>query len=171
MKPIFEWWQKNINEVCEFQLGFRANELYRKENVLMKTNAFGNLEFKTIIGKSKNGRNKWKNIEWQKPIFPLIDDNIYKDTIKEFWKNKPVEFAYMNNCVGCFHKQPPLLNFMAKQHKNKIDWFIKQEENRKLNWDKFRIDGLSYKKIVNYNFTMDLFENDFNECDSGFCGI
>jgi len=171
MKPIFEWWQKEIKEVAKFRIGFRANETNRMQNVNSKLNKNNLLEFKTIIGKSENGRNKWKNIEWQKPIFPLIEDNIYKDTVVEFWKNKPVQFAFMNNCVGCFHKQPPLLNYMYKNHKEKIEWFIKKESNRKHNWDKFRIDGLTYDKIVNYNFTMNMFDDDFNECDSGFCGI
>jgi hypothetical protein len=171
MKPIFEWWQKEIKEVAEFRIGFRANETNRMQNVISKLNENNLLEFKTIIGKSENGRNKWKNIEWQKPKFPLIEDNIYKDTVVEFWKDKPVQFAFMNNCVGCFHKQPPLLNYMYKNHKEKIEWFIKKESNRKHNWDKFRVDGLTYDKIANYNFTMNMFDDDFNECDSGFCGI
>ena len=29
MKPMFEWWKKNINVPCEFRLGFRANETRR----------------------------------------------------------------------------------------------------------------------------------------------
>jgi len=171
MKPIFEFWNKNIKEIAEVRLGFRANETNRMQNVLDKTNKNGFSEFKTIIGTSNNGRNKWKNIEWQKPRFPLIEDNIYKDTIIEYWKEKPVTFAYMNNCVGCFHKQPPLLNYMYKNHKEKIEWFIKNESNRKHNWDKFRVDGLTYEKIINYNFTIDMFNDDFNECDSGYCGL
>jgi hypothetical protein len=170
MKPIFEWWQKNINEVAEFRLGFRANEINRMSNVLEKTNKNGNLEFKVIVEKRKI-QNKWAKVEWQKPVFPLIYEGIYKDNIKEFWKDKPVKFAYMNNCVGCFHKNPPLLNLMSKKHPKKINWFIEQEGKRKFDWDKFRVDGLTYKKIINYNFTLDMFDDDFNECDSGFCGI
>lgn len=170
MKPIFKWWEKNINEVAEFRLGFRANETNRMTNVLDKTNKNGNLEFPKIVGKRKT-QNKWANIEWQNPVFPLIKDGIYKDTIKQYWKDKPVKFAYMNNCVGCFHKTPPLLNLMGKNHPEKIQWFIEQESKRKFNWDKFRVDGLTYKKIINYNFTMDMFENEFNECDSGYCGL
>ena len=26
MKPIFEWWQKELNEVCEMRIGFRKGE-------------------------------------------------------------------------------------------------------------------------------------------------
>jgi hypothetical protein len=170
LKPIFDFWDNNIKEIVEVRLGFRSNEVNRMNNVLSKTNSNGFLEFKKIVGKRKT-QNKWQNIEWQKPVFPLINDNIYKDTIEEYWIDKPVKFAFMNNCVGCFHKQPPLLNYMYKNHKEKIEWFINKESNRKHNWDKFRVDGLTYDKIVNYNFTMDMFDEDFNECDSGFCGI
>jgi hypothetical protein len=171
LEPIFEWWLKEIKEPVKMRLGFRANEVRRKENTLKKVNKNGMLEMKHIVGK-KNNRNQWKNTEWQVPEFPLIDVKpTYKDQINEFWKNKPVSFAFMNNCVGCFHKKPPLLNLMAKKYPKKYKWFENKEKNRKHNWDKFRTDGLNYEQIRKYEFSMNLFEDDFNECDSGYCGI
>ena len=171
MQPIFEWWLEAIKTPALFRIGFRANEMRRAKKIDEKYNKNGFLEFKHIIGKHKNGNNKWKLTEWQRQQHPLINDGIYKDTIVKYWKDKPVRFAYMNNCVGCFHKHPPLLNKMAKKHPNKLEWFAKQERNRKHNWDKFRIDGTAYDKIINYNFQYDLFDDDFNECDSGYCGL
>ena len=171
MQPIFEWWIKNINEPCLFNIGFRANEMSRAKKIKEKYNENGFLEFKHTIGKSKNGRNKWKKTEWQRQSHPLIDDSIFKDTIEEYWKDKPVRFAYMNNCVGCFHKQPILLNKMSTKHPKKLEWFASKERDRKHNWDKFRIDGLTYDKIISYKFQNELFENEFNECDSGYCGL
>lgn len=171
LEPIFEWWLKEINEPIKMRLGFRANEIKRKQNTLEKVNANGMLEMKHIISR-KNNRNKWKFTEWQYPEFPLIDvEPTYKDQIIEFWEGKPVTFAFMNNCVGCFHKNPPLLNLMSKKHPDKYKWFEEKEKNRKLNWDKFRVDGLTYEKIRNYEFTIDLFDEDFSDCDSGYCGI
>jgi hypothetical protein len=123
LQPIFEWWQKTINQPIETRIGFRANESKRAKKMIEKLNINGLSEFKTIVGQSDNGRNKWKNIEWQKPSFPLIEDNIYKDTIVEYWKDKPVEFAYMNNCIGCFHRNPVLLKHMSNKHPQKFDWF------------------------------------------------
>ncbi len=41
----------------------------------------GLLVEKHIVGKHKNGNNKWKKTEWQKPVFPLIKDGIFKDKI------------------------------------------------------------------------------------------
>src|SRR5210317_2030897 len=36
LKPIFEWWQKEINEVVEMRIGFRANEQRRSNNMKKK---------------------------------------------------------------------------------------------------------------------------------------
>jgi hypothetical protein len=172
LKPIFEWWQKECDEPIVCNLGFRANETKRKTNTLNRVDVNGYLTFKHVIGKHKNGNNKWKETQWQVPSFPLIDDKpTYKDQIEVFWQGKPVEFAFKNNCVGCFHANPIMLNFMAKKHPKKYEWFEKQESKRKLVWDKFRIDGLTYEKIRKHSFTMDLFEDDFSDCDSGYCGI
>lgn len=167
LQPIFDWWRKEINQIFEMRIGFRANEQGRAKTMLEKTNENGNSEFKAIIGKTKNGnQNKWANIEWQKPIFPLIKDNIYKDQIEIFWKNKNVRFAYMNNCVGCFHRTPVLLKYMSEKHENKFDWFMKQENEKR----KFK-NGMKYIDIKNSLKQFELFESDFNECDSGYCGL
>lgn len=168
MQPLFDWWQQNINKPSEFRIGFRANEQSRAKNTLAKTNKNGLLEMKAIVGK-RGSRNKWGLIEWQKPIFPLINDNIYKDQIEEYWKDKPVRFAWMNNCVGCFHKNELLLKKMYELHPNKMDWFEKQELNRnpRDGWKNHK----RYKDIKNINLQFELFESDFTECDSGYCGI
>ena len=167
LQPIFDWWRKEINEVFEMRIGFRANEQGRAKTMLEKTNKNGNSEFKAIIGKTKNGnQNKWKNIEWQKPSFPLIKNNIYKDQIEIFWKNKNVRFAYMNNCVGCFHRTPVLLKYMSEKHENKFDWFMNQENQKR----KFK-NGIKYIDIKNSFKQTKLFDDDFNECDSGYCGL
>jgi hypothetical protein len=166
--PMFEWWQKNINDPAEFRIGFRANEQRRAKTTLKKTNANGFLEMKAIIGKRKT-RNKWGMIEWQKPTFPLIKDNIYKDNIEQYWKDKPVRFAWMNNCVGCFHRSTILLKKMYQLHPNKMEWFSKQEANRdkRDGWKNY----LRYNDIKDWNLQTELFEDDFNDCDSGYCGI
>lgn len=170
LEPMFEWWRKNINKPAEFRLGFRANEKARAKRTLEKTNKKGLLEIKAIIGKRKT-RNKWGIIEWQKPVFPLITDNIYKDTIEEYWKNKPVRFAWMNNCVGCFHKNPLLIKKMHNKHPNKINWFASKEriKHNKDVW--YKDKNLSFSDIIKWNNQIELFDSDFTECDSGYCGI
>lgn len=173
IEPIFEFWKKNIGEITETRIGFRANETSRANAMTERANLTnGILTFKSIVGKSDNGRNKWKHIPYQIPRFPLIEDNIYKDSIVEFWKGKPVQFAYMNNCVGCFHRNPIVLKHMSDRHPNKYQWFVDTEiEGMKHfngnNWKQ----GMTYEKIRNSFKQTELFDTDFNECDSGYCGL
>ncbi len=170
MKPMFEWWRNNVNIPCEFRLGFRANETRRAKRTLGKVNSNGFLEMKAIVGK-RGTLNKWADIEWQKPTFPLIEDNIYKDNIEEYWKGKNVRFAYMNNCVGCFHKTPMLIKKMYEKHPNKINWFASKErvKHKKDVW--YKDKNLSFKEIIKWQTQTELFDDDFNECDSGYCGL
>ena len=170
LEPMFEWWRKEINIPCEFRLGFRANEQSRAKRTLDKTNNNGFLEMKAIVGKF-GSRNKWDMVEWQKPTFPLIIDNIYKDNVELFWKDKPVRFAWMNNCVGCFHKNPILIRKMYENHPNKIKWFASKERIKHIKDVWYKDKELSFSDIMKWNPQMELFQDDFNECDSGYCGI
>jgi len=165
--PIAEWRHNNIQEDVAMRFGYRANEMGRAKRMMENTNANGMTEVKIVVGKHNNGNNKWKTIEYCKPEFPLIDAHLFKDTIEEYWKDKPVRFAYMNNCVGCWWRSPMLLSHMSKRHPDKMDWFAKQEESNK---GRFKSE-VSYREIMNYKTQFQLFDDDFNECDSGYCGI
>jgi hypothetical protein len=171
LQPIFDWWRKEINQVIEMRIGFRANEQSRAKTMIDKTNKNGNLEFKAIVGKrgGKTNQNKWAMIEWQKPRFPLIDDPIYKDQVEKYWQDKEVRFAYMNNCIGCFHRSPILLKHMSDKHPNKFQWFVDSEENG-VGTRTFK-NGMKYKDIRKSLKQTELFDNDFNDCDSGYCGV
>lgn len=168
LQPIFNWWRKKINSIVEMRIGYRANEKSRAKTMLSKTNKNGNLEMKAIVGKRKT-QNKWANIEWQKPNFPLINDNIYKDTIENFWTNKPVRFAYLNNCIGCFHRSPILLKHMSNKHPEKYQWFVDAEKDG-YGARTFK-NGITYEQIRKSLTQIKLFDDDFNDCDSGYCGV
>ena len=173
MHPIFEWWQKEINEVVEMRIGFRANEQRRANNTIKKL-VNGLLGIKHIVGQSKNGRNKWATTYYQKPVFPLIDINnpIMKIDVENYWKDKPVRFAEINNCVGCFHRNEVLLKKMWETHENKMQFFSDLEKDRKYNNDTFKMtDDITYEKIKNWKLQVELSFEDFEECDSGFCGL
>ena len=128
----------------------------------------GFLTHKKIVGKSKT-QNKWADIAWQKPVFPLIDDNIYKDNIEEYWRGKPVRFAYMNNCIGCFHRNEMLLRLMAEKFPEKFDWFARQEQQGYKSRT-FK-NGITYDRIRSAPLVTSLDFDDFTDCDSGYCGI
>ncbi len=99
VKPIAQWCYENTELPIEMRIGFRANEMSRAKT--MSERAIDGIEsFKFKVG-IKNGRNKWKELPYRKTTFPLINDAIFKDTIENYWKDKPVRFAYQNNCVGC----------------------------------------------------------------------
>lgn len=166
--PIAQWRYNNIKEDVEMRFGFRANEQSRAKTMTDKLNERGMTEVKIITGRTKTGtRNRWGVIDYCKPSFPLIKDGVFKDTIEVFWRDKPVRFAYMNNCIGCWWRGPMLLKHMADKHPEKMDWFARQEEGNKGN---FKSD-VSYREIINYNSQFTLFDEDFTECDGGYCGL
>lgn len=166
--PIAQWRYKNIEGDAEMRFGFRANEQSRAKTMTDKLNERGMTEVKIVVGKTKTGtRNRWGVIDYCKPTFPLIEAGVFKDNIEEYWKDKPVRFAYMNNCIGCWWRGPMLLKHMADKHPEKMDWFARQEEGNKGN---FKSD-VSYREIINYNSQFTLFDEDFTECDGGYCGL
>ena len=168
LQPLFEWWDKNFDDPVEMRIGYRANETRRAVNMYNRLDDNGFLTHKKIIGKSKT-QNKWADIAWQKPVFPLIDDNIYKDNIEEYWRGKPVRFAYMNNCIGCFHRNEMLLRLMADKFPEKFDWFARQEQQGYKSRT-FK-NGITYDRIRSAPLATSLDFGDFTDCDSGYCGL
>lgn len=173
INPMFYWWAENIGKPIEMRIGFRADlkEQKRAKKTLEKLNENGLLEYKATFETwqegSHKGKNKWDSVEWQKPVFKLIEDGIYKQDVVNHWKGKGVRFAERNNCVHCFHRNPLLLNIQAKKHPNKMNWAASQEGGANGYW---RSD-VSYRKIIDFDSQLDLFDSDFDECDSGYCEI
>ena len=164
--PILHWMYDVIKEPVFMRFGYRANETRRAIKMMNKTDEQGFTKVKATFSTLNDGRNSWAEYKYCKPEFPLIADNIYKDTIEEFWKDKPVRFAYMNNCVGCWWRSPLLLKKMSAKHPQKMQWFAAQETPK----SKWRSD-IMYKDIIEWKSQMELFDDDFNECDSGYCGL
>jgi len=165
--PIAEWRYKNIEGPAAMRFGYRANEKGRASRMLEKTNANGMTEVKIKVGKLKDGRNKWKTIEYCKPEFPLIEANLFKDSIEQYWLGKEVRFAYMNNCVGCWWRSPLLLKKMHQKDPSKIELFADLEKEY---GNTFRSD-VTYSEVIKWRPQIELFDEEFNECDSGSCGL
>jgi hypothetical protein len=164
--PIKNWCYENTELPVEMRIGFRANETRRADNMIKREKEDGFQYDKFVVGYSQTGRNRWKELKYRKVTFPLIQDGIFKDKIEEYWRGKPVRFAYMNNCVGCFHRNEVLLKHMSDREPTKFNWFVNQEE------DKVRFKKeTSYQKIKDYKSQFKMFDDDFNECDSGYCGL
>lgn len=171
LEPIFYWWAETFGEPVEMMIGFRANEGRRVNSVLSSVNEQGLSEFKATFEKHEGGRhdglNKWEIVAWRRPSFPLFDDGIYKDDVETFWEDKPVRFAPLNNCVGCFHRNPVLLRKMYEAHPEKLKWFANQEGGGKGFW---RSDS-SYQKIINQPLQAEFNFENMPPCASGFCGV
>ena len=172
--PIKNFWYDNIREPIEVRIGYRANEMRRAKSMLERCDDDGFLYDKFITGRTGGSirTNRWERLKYQKPRFPLIEDGLFKDSIEEFWKDKPVRFAYMNNCIGCFHRSPVLLKHMSQRHPKKYDWFVKQESDVGYGKGKrlFKSD-MSYEEIKKSMSQIQLFDEEFTDCDSGYCGI
>ena len=167
LKPIFNFLRKNTELPIEMRIGFRPTEINRANKVLERADENGIEYFETIVGKRKT-QNKWGKVAYRKVTFPLIENNISKDTIYNYWNDKPVRFAYRNNCVGCVNRQPLMISHMASKDVDKVNWFNKIEKET---GNRF-ISDASFEQILKFNSQGLLFtDDDFNECDSGFCGI
>ena len=168
VKPIAQWCYDNMELPVEMRIGFRANEMSRAKTMIERA-VDGIENFKFKVGE-KNGRNKWKELPYRKAEFPLITDAIFKDKIEKYWEDKSVRFAKYNNCVGCFNQNPILLNIRANDKKTcsakKFDWFMMQEVMNDSYFAK-----IPYYKVKNHKLQLDLFDDDFNDCDSGYCGL
>lgn len=167
IEPIFYWWHENISEPIETRIGYRANETGRKESKLAKLNSDGLEEMRATFEKNARDQNKWVQVPWTRPAFPLIDDlPTFRDGIEMYWKDKPVRFAAMNNCVGCFWRSPILLRKMFDAHPNKMNWFLKQETI-----GQWRTD-VSYRQIQKHRPQIEIDFSEFDEgCESGHCGL
>ncbi|WP_052592644.1 hypothetical protein [Aureispira sp. CCB-QB1] len=168
--PIAHWWfEKFKAKPIKMNIGYRINEASRAKTMLNSTNKNGLSVYEMTFEKHKKGRhkglNKWVSVAWRKPLFPLIEDGVDKVDIQNFWKDKPVRFAPLNNCVGCFHRSAALLKQQSIEHPNKFQWFADQEGKGKGTWKK----DISYTKIKKLNFTLNVFESE--GCNSGFCGM
>lgn len=165
--PIFYWIYDVIKNPVIMRFGYRANETSRAKSMMSKVDKDGFTKVKATFNKLKDGRNSWAEYQYCKPEFPLIENQIYKDKIEKFWDGKPVKFAFMNNCVGCWWRNELLLKKMFEKSANKMNWFLKTENSKK---GTFR-NGITYEQIKKHKLQYELFDNDFNNCDSGNCGL
>ena len=175
IRPMFDWFWKNFGseeKVIKTQIGFRHGESSRAKSMIERCNDKGIMEYKGVVGRLPDGRQKWKVVEWQMPSFPLIENGITRDIVEAYWKDKPVQFAPLNNCVGCFHQNPLLLRKRFETDSEKMEWFAKQERERTRPNDLWNVQiGCSYDTLKKYRVQMELGFEDFGDCDTGYCGL
>jgi hypothetical protein len=158
LRPIWDWWYENINEPVRMSIGFRYDEKERANSVTTS--------FKGIVGKSANGtRNKWQEIEWRVPYFPLIDDKIGHYTVTEWAKTSGIIFPPDSNCVGCFWKPHQQLRKNFEDNPEKMKWFENEEARIKGRWK----SEASYSEIKRQGIQMDFYFGTGSGCQAGYC--
>ena len=154
LKPIFDWWLKNINDKVKMGIGFRYDEKERADRFTTS--------FKTIVGKRKT-RNKWEEMEWREGYFPLIEDKITHYPIYKWAMKSNIDFPKDSNCVGCFHKQVQQLRKNWDDEPLKMQWFSDQE--KKYTWKK----QMNFKQIKKVGKQLDFTYGGGSGCQAGFC--
>lgn len=154
MRPIFDWWFKNIGEKVKMGVGFRYDEKERAINFSQT--------FKGITGK-RGTLNRWEEIEWREGWFPLIDDKITHYPIYKWAQNSGINFPEDSNCVGCFWKPIQQLRKNWDSELNKMQWFADQEKNAQ--WKK----EMKYEQIKKVGLQQDFFFGTGSGCQAGFC--
>lgn len=156
MRPIWDWWFKNINEVVKMGIGFRYDEQERATRL--------STTFKGIVGKSKSGnRNKWDELEWREGYFPLIENKVMHYQVKQWADKSGIVFPDDSNCVGCFHKPVQQLRKNFEDEPLKMQWFLEQEVHAK--WKK----EMTYKQIKGIGLQQDFNFGTGSGCQAGFC--
>lgn len=157
MKPIFDYCQAEIKSVVNMQIGFRYDEKERANRE--------NKTFKTIVGQSENGRNKWADIYWREPSYPLIDDKKSHYHIKQWADNIGLTFPPDSNCVGCFWKPFQQLRKNWDDEPQKMRWFSEMETKMKRKFKK----EMNYEQVKTIGLQTDFFFGVGSGCQSGFC--
>lgn len=184
LKPCFEYILQNGFAPAFNNIGYRSNEKYRVKKFYYDKD--GNPKnphhfYSADTCNIKSRRQRFKSIHYRRAQFPLIRDNIDLKIISDYFKGKPIEFPVISNCVGCFHKDPIVLNKMFKLEPEKMQWFAdaekitKQVRSRKTGLFREKSLGtwldclVTYEDIKNMNFTLEIDFDDFPSCDSGGC--
>lgn len=156
MRPIWDWWFKNIGEKIKMGIGFRYDEMERADRL--------STSFKGIVGRSKNDtQNKWEEIEWREGYFPLIENKVIHYEVKQWADKSGIVFPADSNCVGCFHKSLQQLRKNFENEPEKMQWFSDQE--KKARWKK----EMKYSQIKKIGLQTDFIFGEGSGCSAGFC--
>lgn len=154
MRPIFDWWYKNINQKVRMGVGFRYDEKERAVNF--------STSFKGITGK-RGTRNRWEEIEWREGWFPLIDDKVTHLPIYKWAQSSGISFPSDSNCVGCFWKPVQQLRKNWDNEPAKMQWFADQETIAQ--WKK----EMNYEQVKSIGLQTDFYFGTGSGCQAGFC--
>lgn len=171
IKPIAEWCYKTFDGVpCIANIGIRHDEMERAKT----TKEDREQKEKIIIGKTSNGRNKWKEVFWGITNYPLITDAVDHYHVSQWAKATSMLFPQDSNCVGCFWKPVQQLRKNWDEEPSKMEWFSEQERKTRrpnrggkmsMTWK----DEISYDAIKRVGLQADFAFGTGAGCQAGYC--
>jgi len=160
-----------IIPICEFVINNKIDPVFMNQGIRydeherQKKGKDREYRNKIIIGKSENGRNKWKEYFWAVANYPLIINKVTNPKIQDFWKGKNIDFPKDSNCIGCFWKDVQQLRKNWDDHPKKMQWFSDQEiEN-----NHFFKPGINYRTIKKIGLQAEFNFGTGSGCQAGFC--
>lgn len=160
--PIFEFLFMQNALPCKMRVGFRYDEMERKEKFSTLMKYATHCEFQP---KSARWIHRWKEIEWRVGEFNLIEDKINHFHVQEFWRDKQIDFPLDSNCQNCFWKDPQQLRKNFDTNPAIMWWAAIQEE---LMGYTFK-EEMSFLNIQKIGVQLDFFFGTGAGCSSGFC--
>lgn len=124
IKPIF-WhcWRLVDGKPVLMNLGFRWDEPERVEDWNCQNDKM-RFPVSAPIG---GGNLTYQEIEWRISRFPLYEDRIIHDDVRQFWQRKGWEFPDVSNCRFCFHHTEVQLQRQAVAEPDNAQWWLDME--------------------------------------------
>lgn len=177
--PIYDYLYFQSKLPVYTLIGYRYGEENRQDSMLKKVDESGFLTKYVRLAKKPNSRYYNRDfVQISKPLFPLIYDSIDSNYIDNYWSRKSIRFADFNNCATCVNRSPLFLNYLSKNYEYEYSKGIYLEKFAQSIYHQrgiyapttFRFES-SLEKIANPKIDFGLFASDFNDCDSGICGL
>ena len=162
MLPIFQYLFHYTNFPVQMRIGYRHDEMERANSFDEYFKLPYSCEYQK---KSDRWIRRWYDYHWRVGEFPLIGDMVTHYMIKEFWKDKNIDFPKDSNCLNCFWKSEQQLRRNFDTDEAIMLWSMIQEE---MIGHTFK-DKLSLRQIRELPIQLDFFEGTGAGCQAGFC--
>jgi hypothetical protein len=160
IRPIFEFCHYHLNEKPVMRIGYRYDEMERKERF---TTEMKHSDVCEIRANSKVHR--WKVTDWRIGAFPLIDDKITHFQVYQWAETTGIYFAKDSNCQMCFWKQEMQLRKNWDDAPNQMKWASNLE---KIVGRAF-LETMSLEDVKEIGLQLDFFFGGGSGCSAGGC--
>ncbi|MBE9599871.1 hypothetical protein [Pedobacter sp. MC2016-24] len=188
--PIFNFLFRYHELPVKMRIGYRADEGHRvgnfKDTYFMATQCDfvidnigeqppGNYKKRKILHPGLKGLRldretppfitRWQEVPFRIGEFPMIEDQIVRQDVQRYWRDKDIEFPVDSNCQFCFWKHPLQIRDNYDRNPGIISSAMVMEE---MIGGTFH-SALSMQKIVSLAPQLDLFQMKGAGCHGGYC--